>query len=423
MKKVLIPLALILSGFALYLFLREPSRIPDPGNFYPFPVEEIEALDLIHQDHWFRVEKSVDGWKLRVPAEDRVDQHTLFGLLAVLHSENVDSILPAPDPPELAGLENPPLELRIHRAAGTDTLRFGNMNPEARRLWASCSWNDSLLLVSSLLRTRFMSGRRELSEKRILTLESASEILSLEIGNGKGRFALQRSPFGWVVEGPVSLPANRQKIENFLVRLNSHAIIEFLDSGESRLPRYGLDYPRGRMTVHLREGASPIQLDLGNPLLGFYYAWIPGRPSVCLVDSISAGPLLGSYLGFRKPLLLEVQEEEILSITGPEGEIRVQGKDWQDPDGTKLSPAKVKTLLRALSGISTRNVEALQPRREQLERWGLDEPKETFLLEAVRGSQELLLGRELDGTRYFQRAGFPTVYSLPADSLRLPWPL
>jgi hypothetical protein len=117
---------------------------------------------------------------------------------------------------------------------------------------------------------------------------------------------------------------------------------------------------------------------------------------------------------------------EVKRIDGPGG-VLVRDPDedwlWRDAAGRTVDGGQVVRLLNQMVRISTERVEALLPRRDQLDAWRLAAP-ETWRLEftVAREPLALELGPPVDGRRYFRRSDYPTVYSLPAEQLDFTWP-
>jgi hypothetical protein len=349
-------------------------------------------------------------------------------MLATLEFQEVDRWLP-PLPRESwgeVGLDAPALTVILETAAGRDTMRFGDLNPVEKRLWVQVSWRDSLALVSTLLRTRFLKGESELRDKRPMAGVPLHRLERLEIDNPRGRFSIVRERDGWAILRPEPYRASGDAVEVLLNVLWRGSVLDFVDLEADRLSVYGLDKPLASVSAHLSGEERPHRLDIGGRRFGLWFARNPDRPSGFLMDSVTVAPLLESFSAYMSVVLFTYLPGEVKRIDGPGG-VLVRDPDedwlWRDAAGRTVDGGQVVRLLNQMVRISTERVEALLPRRDQLDAWRLAAPETWRLAFTVaREPLALELGPPVDGRRYFRRSDYPTVYSLPAEQLDFTWP-
>ena len=398
------------------------------GLLAPYGADAVRAVEIHFPERVVRLDRRGDSWRLTAPVEDLADSAGVAMMLATLEFQEVDRWLP-PLPRDRwgeAGLDAPMPLVVLETDSGRDTLRFGELNPVEKRLWVQASWRDSLALVSTLLRTRFLKGASELRDKRPMAGVPLHRMERLEIDNPRGSFSIVRERDGWAIHRPEPYRASGDAVEVLLSILWRGSVLDFVDLEAERLGVYGLDDPLATVTAHLRGDARPRRLDIGGRRLGLWYARNPDRPSGFLMDSVTVAPLLESFSAYMSVVLFTYLPGQVSRIEGPGGVlVRDAGEDWlwRDEAGREASGAEVVRLLNRMIRISTERVEALLPRRDQLEAWRLTAPDIWRLdFNVDREPLTFELGQAVEGRRYFRRADYPTVYSLPAEQLDFAWP-
>ncbi len=398
------------------------------GMFYPHEAGEVRKLEIVFPERTLSVErretKGRSLWWLTAPVVDPGDSVVIDRLLATVAVEEVERWLPPVGADELSeyGLDSPSLELRLETASGWDTLRFGELNTVEKRFWVQCSWRDSLALVSTLMRSHSLKGRYELADKRPLGNLSKWEVESIQITNQHGEYELKPSPRGWEILRPEAYRADDAAVSRMLDRFWGESIIDFSEGGAM-----GFDRPRAVMSVKLKRETRPRLLELGGEIFGLQHMRSSERSHRFLLDAESVKPLLESFSALLSTVLVNFMPGKVQEIADGDGfrAIKADGKKWrwEDPEGRPLESKNLSILLTRLRRLDTGRVMALLPRQDQLRDWGLAPPRQTFTL-IFEGGIELIveLGEVIDGRRILRRSDYPTVYSLPAEKLDLPWP-
>jgi hypothetical protein len=133
------------------------------------------------------------------------------------------------------------------------------------------------------------------AERRVLDFQAA-EVVGLDLSLGTEAVRLRRDPSGWHLLGPPEAPADPAAVAALLDRLGALRRRSALAPGHDP-SRYGLDPPRGRLSLALADGRS-LALDLGDdtPVGQSFYARSGGE--VLAVSGSTAGlvPPAGSLL-------------------------------------------------------------------------------------------------------------------------------
>lgn len=428
----------ILLLLAVLLLLRESgedARVAErlaAGYLYPQPIETLRWFELVYPDKTLRVERvgETPYWQLTAPVRDPGDSVVIGRLLATLAAQKVERWLPPATAAETAryGLAAPHFVVRLGRAGGVDSLRFGELNPIEKRLWVAVSWRDSLALVSTLLRTHALKGRYELGDKRPLGTLPLARLESLRIENARGAFTLARGARGWEVRRPEAYRADDLAVARLVDRLWGESILGFAGDDEQAAGLLGFETPRARVTVTLQGEPREGLLEIGRPYFALSYARNRDRAQAFLLDSLTCEPLLESFSAFLSPVLLSFMPGEAAEIRGPDNRraLREAGDEWRwrDEDGRLLDGPAVAALLGRVLRLSTERIEALLPREDQLADWGLPGDGRRFVFRLRDGSEtEIEVGPARGGRRALRRLDYPTLYSLPDSLAALSWPL
>jgi hypothetical protein len=430
---------LIVSAAALSLLIwffalqgegpRKRQRLAE-GYFCPWAKDEIQAFDIVYPERRFRLERGDQGWRLTSPVDDIVDQDDLDQMLETLQGQKVERWLPPADVEKLAemGLASPRLEVYLQTKSGADTIRFGKLNQVEKRLWMTASWSDSVALVSTLLRSHFMKGNFELASKVPLAGVPMGSVESFTIDNARGSFDLVRTDHGWEIRCPEAYRADDGSIKFLMDQYWGQTIVDFSPLSAETARQFGFDPPAASLDVKLRGEARSRRIELGKPVFNLRYAQNVDRDQAFLLDSLTCLPLLESFSSYMSIVLFSFSPGQVVALQGPGGAELTRDPDekwsWADREGRPVEGKSVVGILSRLTRLPTGRVEAMLPRQDQLERWGLAEDHESYSFR-FKGGQlalELQLGLEENGRRYFRRGDYPTVYSLPVGEIKLKWP-
>jgi len=424
---LLISVPVLLSILAL-IFVALPRRgASRRDRFYPFDPTRIRSVDFITPDRRVRLDDENGRWMLSAPVRDFTDRSVMLNLFGVLQAEALAPAVERIGGQDLKryGLDPPELELRLGRGREVDTLRFGTLDPESRKVWVRASWTDSLLLLPNLIRGHFLKNRYDLSDKRPVRIQRARDIRSLKLENDRGSFALRRSGFGWEIVAAAEFPADPDTLRALLHKISDPAILDFLDEEGARSRDLSSSNVRARVEIFVQDETEPRRLEIGSSFHGLYLARNPARPSPFLLDSLTCAPFFAPMGRFLSRKLFQILPGRLRSVAYGDRRLQIakgSEKAWVDQSGRNPALREVSRLIAFLANLSTDKVEALLPREDQLRRWGLDPPESSITIRE-RGRDLLLeIGPAIGGRRYFRRGDYPPVYSLPEDSLDIPWP-
>ncbi|MCP4546478.1 MAG: DUF4340 domain-containing protein [bacterium] len=407
----------------------ETQRLLD-GRLYPWPISEVDRLEIHYPDYSFELSKVDETWCMTAPVKDMLDEGTVSRMLATIDSQDVTRWLPpaSPGDDEDTGLETPSMELRLHRGGRVDTLLIGDINEVEKQLWVATSWRDSLALVSSLLRTNVMQGYYNLLDKRPLGDLPVSEVEFITVENARGNFKFSRIPFGWEILRPEPYLADQASVSRLVQELWAPNIIEFIKNPDVDDTAYGFGNPVATLEIKVKGEERLRIFEVGYSQHNLRHARYRDRDQVFIIKPFLSEILQESFSSYMSVVLSEFHPNEVVRIEDLQGRQLIRDMSvswaWHDEQGRLMAGQALTTLVMKLSRLPTERVAALLPREDQLALWGLNEPESGFVL-TFKGNREELrieLGAVVEGRRYFRRLDYPTVYSLPAENLEFIWP-
>jgi len=237
---------------------------------------------------------------------------------------------------------------------------------------------------------------------KILTLREGDSLSSLEIERAdlKETISLRRRESGWMMEAPVSYPA-----ENFLVQGMVDALA--FSRRARRLPfkaalakEFGFDAPEIKISVQSEKEPKRRSLLLGarSPVVAGVYAHWQGEDEYFLVSPDLKASFERTVYSLRQKKLFRSGAEEMIEIKVkmPEKEFRVQRKGdrwhWSEPAlANEIPLEKASELVYAFQSLYVKEfLDGEDPAKKE---WGL-EPPQAFLAVKEKGGKEekLLLG-------------------------------
>jgi hypothetical protein len=158
-----------------------------------------------------------------------------------------------------------------------------------------------------------------------------------------GRFhALRQGADRWVLETPLSIRADRRRVEDVVRNLEQLRAARFVADGVSDddLERYGLDQPRREVTLRVEGQSEAVVLRFGGVCEGHgdeVYATSLGTGTVSCVDQDILEELAVAVDSLRDLRPTALAEEDIQRITLERGEARLELS--QGPGGWRIGAA------------------------------------------------------------------------------------
>lgn len=250
------------------------------------------------------------------------------------------------------------------------------------------------------------------AEKNLFSFKQ-DEVTAFTISRGEQVITLNKGERGWQMTQPVEDKGDEKEITALLGNVSRGTIERSLTFQGENLDDFGLKEPRIVFTVHVKDQANPITVEIGNDTpAGFsVYARRNREEKLLLIPSTVKTPLEKEPFAFRSkaPLLLDKGAVNAVRLRRDSLRLRLERKDevWRitDPIRAKADSLKVSNLLDALSKDQVTTF--LDEPPSNIKSLGLQPPRGeiTFSLEGG-GDVTLLLGlKKKEEGVYARRSG------------------
>ena len=281
-----------------------------------------------------------------------------------------------------------------------------------------------LVLVS--LSYYFLEVKKaEKEAKKDLVSFQQDEVTAFTISRGEQVITLKKGEAGWQMTEPVEDKGDEKEITALLGNVSRGTIERSLKLQGENLDDFGLKEPRIILTVHVKDQADPITVEIGNDTpAGFsVFARRNREEKVLLIPSTVKAPLENEPFAFRSkvPLIVDKGAVKAVSLSKDSLRLRIERKDevWQitDPIQAKADSLKVSNLFDALNQD---NVTAfLDEPPSNMKSLGLQPPRGEITLSLEGGGEAtLLLGvKKKEEGVYARRGGEERVMVVKEDLL------
>ncbi len=148
----------------------------------------------------------------------------------------------------------------------------------------------ALLLGYVLAFERGRPGRSETDSRSGLLLERLvkDRVTRIRIASGETRVSMLREGEGfdrtWTLEAPRTHPADSEQVEDYLRNWEFAIPVRTLESpSDEDLKQFGLDAPKGEVTLEMGRAEVVVTLGAGSPVDGGGYVRIDGGEAVTVV--------------------------------------------------------------------------------------------------------------------------------------------
>jgi hypothetical protein len=255
-KSTWILLAALLLIAAYFFLVDEKTRIIGKDSpvlskkVLPYGRYDIDRFILINpQGDRIELEKVGEEWIIVAPVRTDAAQSTIDALLTqLIPGRKLDVFTDVTDLSQY-GLDDPYATLVFFPSdgGGPDTLYVGDKTPTSISCYARIGRSDTVMIVREMTHNVVNKNLYHLRDKDFLYIPT-SAIDSIEIRTERASLSLERMITGWRI-GESGIWADRVQIETYLNDLTLAIIRGFVREDTDSLSYYGLDPPRGEISV------------------------------------------------------------------------------------------------------------------------------------------------------------------------------
>jgi hypothetical protein len=213
------------------------------------------------------------AWKIRYPIEAEADQNEVRSLMFRLEDLKAIGIIdPGPERDTVAKtLTTPKVKVTLHTAAGDQTVRLYQPNPQSGEAIAETGADAPLYYINPALIKDLTKELFNLQDKRLLGLDY-TDIAMLSVKTRDHQYVLINQTGEWVLEDQPTEKVSQEAADLFVSRVANLPAEERVMKQSAPLAPYGLLAPAAEFVATGKDGKTAGKLTLGNQAGNLLYA-------------------------------------------------------------------------------------------------------------------------------------------------------
>ncbi len=435
---------LIFAILLAWVLTQERGRVPEKGEIFRLPPEQISKLEISHDDQQLVLERDGKQWYLTKPTRGLADNEKVSSMLKSLvqvkpgKREGFD--LTNPD----YGLDRPVLTVTFHTRSGqATTIKLGAKTGTGADHFATITGRPELYLISTSFKTALEKSADDLRDKKLVHLKK-DDVRKLKIERPETTIIAERINAGdthkWQLHQPVEAAADRFAVEDVVDDIIRAKAADFANRPQD-LSSIGLDKPQAIVSLTMKDGQEqtfrigkqiekevPKEYGEGTEQKRVVYVDVEQRPQLLLVAASLLDQVSKSAFDLRDKTILDFAKEKVL-------EVKVQSKqklnftanknedgEWflTAPAGMQAQADRIDNILWDLDSLRATAFEKELPEQGDLMEYGLAVPHTVITLKIAGRSKpiKIRLGKKAQpGARYCQTSESEQVYQINATVL------
>jgi hypothetical protein len=385
---------LILAG-AIYAFIhlyesKQPTSkeaAERAGRVVQFDRDKIDKIVLKTNDSKIELEKKDGVWFMEKPVKDRADAMAISQLFTAAESLKSDSSIPTDkkdgnkDPLKEFGLGSPETRLIFTGGKKPIELLFGKDAAVEGKIYVRLEDSRTAHVIDNELKNQVTKKADDFRDHKLTDLLS-TQVNKYTLKTAAGEIELERKAQHWSLTKPFKARGNAQKIGDLIAQATNGQVDSFV-ADLSNLATFGLQEPRGTVTLSTEGNKDPVVLQIGQALekdQEKIYVKLSTRNSVLVVPKAIEGQLATTPNDVRDRNLVRVEADIVdrIIIEAKDREkivIARQGESWVRKVGEQSEPINVTAATRLLNELQNQQViDFVADVATELPKFGLEQP-------------------------------------------------
>ena len=361
-------LAVILLALGAFYYVYEIRLGPErertearKGRVFAAEIGDVTAVEVKRGTEVLKFQRDGDAWRMLAPVATRADRGAVDEMITSTITAKADREIAAnPASPAEYGLDAPAAEVTLTLKDGKHLgLQLGGKNPTGVWVYGREAGKPAVLaLPDSVLRdaTRPVADYRD---KTVLAFDRAN-VTGIDIATPDESLGLAAADGMWKLTRPLARPADSGVVGDFLEKLGSARIKEFVAENPPSLQSFGLDRPV-RLDLHTgrdtERATKTLLIGRADPAKQGVYAMRPGESSVLLLpeELDKSLPRTAAALRDKSVLALDGDKVTKIEIDGPKGAVTLAREKGQwrivAPESLAADQVEAGALVQKLRGL------------------------------------------------------------------------
>jgi hypothetical protein len=223
-------------------------------DIFKFETNEVKTVKLRAKDTQWEAEKKEEEWFLKSPVQALAESSKIEGIISSLSNLKAKEFVSEEKKEEEIkkyGLDKAEYEINLAMPLANKELTFF-LHKEADKLYATSSQSSKIITAEDTLLSDLEKEAKELREKDVAKFYSW-DANKLHIKKGEIDWTIGKDKDdNWSFESPAKDPADKDKVQSFLRKIESLGASEFIDP-PLNLRDYGLDSPQAEVKIWTKE--------------------------------------------------------------------------------------------------------------------------------------------------------------------------
>jgi len=358
---VLVVLAAGLGGFYYYdSYWLSPARDKAEqakGRLWAVEPRDVESVTITRKDETIRLKRAESGWELLEPVKARADRGSVDGVVTSLATIRMDREIDG-SPATLAdfGLDPPEARIALEVKGRPEplVLLVGVKSPTGAWVYGKEGSKPAVLALSEIVSRDVARPVADFRDKTVLALDRKS-VSALDFEVDGERISLEAGePGKWRIVKPRPYAADAELVADFLDKVESVRVKEFVTDAPTSLTPYGLDRP-ATVTVWLgREkdrSSRAVHFGRVDKDKKGVYVMRAGEPTVMLAPEELWTLFPKTVAALRDKVVVAYAYDKVsrVELEHARGKVAIEreGTSWKitQPEGLKADSGQVNSLL------------------------------------------------------------------------------
>ena len=288
---------------------------------FTFDKEAVTQLQIKTKEHNIVCEKDREFWRIKEPLDDLADLEKVRDIIAKLKNLGIDreDFLPEGEV-ELSkfGLDNPAYMVTVTERGHDQSVIFGYSLDN--KVYAKRVDEKSIFLLKDNILAEIKKKPNDLRDRALVRFDSYGSygVNKLEFKTKKDTISIEKSlELDWVIRKPIDIYADQDTARNFIEKIKTLEIVDFVSDKPEDLSVYGLKEPVFEVSVIKEENKELSRFYVGNKLPEGNKCYVKrvGEDPVYTVPTVEFyDKLENALIAFRDRLVCDFDKELVKKI-------------------------------------------------------------------------------------------------------------